>query len=82
MAAIQAIAAGPLTEPSLASRLAHRAVDAVALILPRLDLATRTEWLVYGAPGGAALGDALLGMALAAAVLIAAGLFDFHRRNA
>src|SRR5258708_14613364 len=48
MAAIQAIASGPLTEPSLPSRLAQSAVDAVALLLPRLDLATRTEWLVYG----------------------------------
>jgi len=82
MAAIQAIAAGPLTEPSLASRIARGAVDAVALLLPRLDLATRTEWLVYGAPDGGVLGRALLGIAISAAVLVAAGLFDFQRRNA
>src|SRR5262249_31672367 len=80
MAAIQAIASGPLTEPSLPSRLAQGAVDTVALLLPRLDLATRTEWLVYGEDGG--LGRALLSMALYALLLVAAGLFDFHRRNA
>jgi len=81
MAAIQSIAAGPLAEATLPSRLARAAVDGVATLLPRLDLATRTEWLVYGAPDGA-LGHALLGIALYTLLLVAAGLFDFHRRNA
>ena len=41
-------------------RLAHRpdrralAVDAVALLLPRLDVVTRTEWLLYEAPSASA----------------------------
>jgi hypothetical protein len=82
MAAIQAIAAGPLVEPSIASRLAHAAVEGVALLLPRLDLATRTEWLVYGAIDPGALARVLAGLLLYALVLVAAGLFDFHRRNA
>src|SRR5438105_6156751 len=59
MAAIQAIAAGPLVEPSIASRLAHAAVEGMALLLPRLDLATRTDWLVYGATDAGALGRVL-----------------------
>jgi hypothetical protein len=82
MAAIQAIAAGPLVEASLPSRIAHAAVDGVALLLPRLDLVTRTEWLVYGTADGAALARALGAMALYALLLGTAGLFDFHRRNA
>src|SRR2546422_4265862 len=50
MSAMQAIAAGPLAEETLAQELARRAVDAVALLLPALDRVTRTEWLLYGTP--------------------------------
>jgi ABC-type Na+ efflux pump permease subunit len=79
--AIQAIAGGPLADSSLASRLAQHAVDAVALVLPRLDAMTRTAWLLYEAPGAAAYAAALGSAALYIALLVAAGLFDFHRRN-
>jgi len=82
IAAIQAIASGPLAEPSLPSELARMAVGGVALLLPPLDAVTRTDWLLYGAPGAGAYGSALAGLAIYAAVLIAAGLFDFHRRSA
>ncbi len=82
IAAIQAIASGPLAEPSLPSELARMAVSGVALLLPPLDAVTRTDWLLYGAPGPGAYGAALAGLAIYAAVLIAAGLFDFHRRSA
>jgi len=82
IAAIQAIASGPLAEPSLPSELARMAVGGVALLLPPLDAVTRTDWLLYGAPGPGAYGAALAGLAIYAAVLIAAGLFDFHRRSA
>jgi ABC-type Na+ efflux pump permease subunit len=79
--AIQAIAGGPLAEPSLPQRLARWSVDAVALLLPRLDSVTRTDWLLYGSPALGAYGAALAGLALYALLLGAAGLFDFHRRN-
>lgn len=81
MAAIQAIAGGSLAETSVASELARRAVDAVALLLPRLDAATRTEWLVYGAPSVPSYAWALGGLAVYVLLLVAAGLFDFHRKN-
>ena len=81
MAAIQAIAAGPLVEPSLASQAARFCVDAVALLLPRLDAVTRTEWLLYGAPGAGAYGAAVGAIAVYIALLAAAGLFDFYRRS-
>jgi len=81
MGAIQSIAASPLAEPTLAHRLARWSIDAVALLLPRLDAATRTDWLIYGTPSGASYAAALIGLLLYALLLVAAGLFDFHRRN-
>jgi ABC-type Na+ efflux pump permease subunit len=79
--AIQAIAAGPIADASLGSRAARFCVDAVALLLPRLDQVTRTEWLLYGVPAGPAIAAVFGGLALYTALLVAAGLFDFHRRN-
>ena len=81
IAAIQAIAAGPLAADSLITRIAGLAVDGVALLLPRLDVVTRTEWLLYEAPSASAYALALGGLALYGVLLVAAGLFDFHRRN-
>jgi len=82
MAAIQAIAAGPLVEPSFANRAAHFGVEAVSLLLPRLDTVTRTEWLLYGAPDAAVFLAAMAALGVYVLLLAAAGLFDFHRRSA
>jgi ABC-type transport system involved in multi-copper enzyme maturation permease subunit len=81
VAAIQLLASSPLAEPSWSQRVARGAVDAVALILPRLDLATRSDWLLYGAPEAGDFGAVLGGLLLYSALLCAAGLFDFQRRN-
>ena len=81
MAAIQAIAA-PLAESSLAQDIARWGVDAVAFLLPRLDTVTRTDWLLYETPTSADALAALAGLAVYLALLVAAGLFDFYRRNA
>ncbi len=81
MTGIQLLARGPLLEQSLAQRIASGAVDGVALLLPRLDAATRAEWLIYGLPTPAEFGMALGTLLLYCALLAAAGLFDFHRRN-
>jgi hypothetical protein len=80
MSAIQAIAAGPLTEPSIAVSLARHAVDAIALLMPNLEAATRTGWLLYGIDM-AAYASALLGLVIYGAVITAAGLFDFQRKS-
>jgi len=82
MASIQAIATGPHRDESTADRIARWAVDAVALLFPRLDGVTRTEWLLYGTPAAGAYATALGGLAVYGLLLIAAGLFDFHRRSA
>jgi ABC-type Na+ efflux pump permease subunit len=81
MAVIQAIASGPLAEPSLAGEAARWTLGAIALLLPRLDLVTRTEWLLHGPPGAAAFGMALGALGLYGALLSAAGLFDFQRKS-
>jgi ABC-type transport system involved in multi-copper enzyme maturation permease subunit len=79
--AIQAIASGPLAEQTIAGRIARGSVDAVAYLLPQLDMVTRTDWLVYGAPPALPYLQAIAGMTLYFALLAAAGLFDFSRRN-
>jgi hypothetical protein len=81
MTTIQAIAAGPLSEPSLGNSVARFTLDAIALFAPRLEDATRSEWLLYGVPPPGDFAVMLSGLALYAALLSAAGLFDFHRRN-
>jgi hypothetical protein len=43
---------------------------------------TRTDWLLYGPPGAGPYAAALGGLAVYGVLLIAAGLFDFHRRSA
>jgi ABC-type transport system involved in multi-copper enzyme maturation permease subunit len=79
--AIQAIAAAPVADASLPARLAQQAVDGVALILPRLDAMTRTAWLLYEAPAAGTYAAALGAALLYTVLLVAAGLFDFHRRS-
>ena len=81
MPTIQLVAASPLAEPSPLQDAARFSVDAVALLLPGLDAATRTEWLLYGTPGGAAFASVLAGLLGYGVLVIAAGLFDFHRRS-
>lgn len=78
---IQAIATGPLSEPSWTNTAAGFAIDAIAFLLPRLEGVTRSEWLLYGPPEARAYVAMLAGLALYAALLSAAGLFDFQRRN-
>lgn len=82
MAAIQAIATGPHQDDSAVQTVARWALDVVALLFPRLDSVTRSDWLLYGAPAPAAYAGALGGLVLYGTLLLAAGLFDFHRRSA
>lgn len=81
MAGIQLLARGPLAEESVAQSIARSAVDAVALLLPRLDAATRAEWLLYAAAPAAEYLATVGALILYSGLLVAAGLFDFHRRN-
>jgi ABC-type transport system involved in multi-copper enzyme maturation permease subunit len=82
MSALQAIASGPLADETLLHGLARRGIDLLALLLPALDRATRTDWLLYGAPDARSYASALGGVLVYVVLLAAAGLFDFQRRNA
>ena len=81
IAAIQLLASSPVVVESWTQRVARGAVDTVALLLPRLDAATRSEWLLYAPPAAGEYLAALGALLLYTALLCAAGLFDFHRRN-
>lgn len=78
---IQLVSRGPLAEESLLQNLAAWSVDAVATLLPSLDAATRTSWLVYGPPTFAEMGMVTISLLLYLLLTVAAGLFDLHRRN-
>jgi len=81
MPAVQLVAASPLAGSSPLQDAARACVDGVAVLLPGLEAATRTEWLVYGPPSAAAFASALAGLLVYGVVVVAAGLFDFHRRS-
>ena len=82
VSAVQAIAGGPLLDETLEHQLARYAIDAVALVMPALDGATRTDWLLYGIGDWRGYGLALCGMLVYTLLLLAAGIFDFARRAA
>jgi ABC-type Na+ efflux pump permease subunit len=79
--AIQAIAGGPLADASAARSVARQALDALGLVLPRLDAVTQTGWLLYEAPALPVYAWSLAELAVFAVLLSVAGLFDFHRRS-
>jgi len=78
---IQAIAQTPLIDAGAAQRAAQWLVDAIAFLLPRLDAATRTDWLLYGTPPAGGFLAVLGGLALYTGLLLAAGLVDLQRRS-
>jgi ABC-type Na+ efflux pump permease subunit len=82
MASFQSIAVSPLAEqPDNLQQIATSGIDLVALLLPPLDRATQTVWLLYAQPSAAEFMH-LAGMLFLYGTLVtAAGLVDFHRRN-
>lgn len=81
ISAIQAIADTPLAQDSAASRGAGWVLDGLALLAPKLDGVTRSDWLLYGAPPAGELALLLAGLVLYVLLLAVAGVFDFSRRN-
>ena len=82
VAAIQSVSASPLTsQDDMLHRLAGWGIDGVALLLPPLEKATQTEWLIYGVPPTTEILSVTAQLLLYGAIAVAAGLFDFHRRD-
>lgn len=81
IAAIQVIAAGSEASGAWAERAADAVIRAIALVLPRFDLMTRSDWLVAAMPAPTVLAG-IVGQAVAYTVLLmAAAQFDLHRQN-
>ena len=81
IAALQALAGGPLADTMVAGRIASAVLGAIAAVMPRLDEATRSEWLLYGVPSAPAYLAAIGGVLLYCVILSVAGMFDFQRRS-
>jgi ABC-type transport system involved in multi-copper enzyme maturation permease subunit len=82
IASIQSIVVSPLVgEPSGLQQLAANGIDLVALLLPPLDRATQTVWLLYGPPSTGEFLHLAGILAVYGVLVLAAGLVDFHRRN-
>jgi len=81
IAAIQVIAAGSEASGGWTDRAADGFIQAVALVLPRFDLMTRSDWLVASAPAAWALAGVVGQAAVYTLLLMAAAQFDLHRQN-
>ncbi len=73
------IAAAEVEPGPIAWTLNHL-IGLLALVLPRLDLLSRSDWLVHGVGDATGLGPALFQSALYIVLLGAAASFDFGRR--
>jgi ABC-type transport system involved in multi-copper enzyme maturation permease subunit len=81
IAAMQVIAAGSETSGTWAERAADWVIRGIALVLPRLDLMTRSDWLVAAMPAPAVLAGVIGQAVIYAVLLMAAAQFDLHRQN-
>lgn len=82
LSAIQLISTSPLAVENPVSRqLVGWLIDGLALIMPALDRYTQSVWLADAAAGWPAIGVCAAQAVLYAALLVAAAMFDFYRRN-
>jgi hypothetical protein len=56
-------------------------IDALGLVVPRLDLLAQTNWLVYGFDATAIMPFVLLQSAIFICLALAATAIDFHRKQ-
>ncbi len=82
MAALQLMGATSLVETSgLVRQMTNGLLNAIALLLPRLDLFTQTSWLVHHTGGSTDLPALALQTLIFVSLLVGAALFDLHRKN-
>lgn len=80
--AIRLMSAHPITGGDTAAQYVSQLVaDGLALVMPPLDAWTQTAWLVHQPPTWSTLGMVLAQSVLYVALLSAAAMFDFQRRN-
>lgn len=82
LTAVRLMSAHPLADAdSIFHQVSQRLADGLALLLPALEEWTQTAWLVTGAPAGSLLLGLLAKSVLYVALLTAAALVDFYRKN-
>lgn len=82
LTAVRLISANPiLGADSPSNQVMAKLVDALALVLPSLDRFTQSAWLVDSPAGWQNLAGCAAEAFVYAALLIAAAMFDFYRRN-
>jgi ABC-type transport system involved in multi-copper enzyme maturation permease subunit len=82
MAALQLMGATSLVETSgVVRQITNGILNAIALLLPRLDLFTQTSWLVNHVGGMADLPTLALQTLIYISLLVGAALFDLYRKN-
>jgi ABC-type transport system involved in multi-copper enzyme maturation permease subunit len=81
IAALQVIATAAETSVAWTDRAANWIVQAIALVLPRLDEMTQASWLVAAPPTAGAIMNVLVQTAVYTTLLVAAAQFDLHRQN-
>lgn len=82
MEAIQLISSSsPTAGSGFFQDVMGRAIDAIALVLPNLNVFSQTAWLVNEAGGWTSAGAVFVQSVLYVALLLSAALFDVYRRN-
>ena len=82
LSAIRLISATPIIDDNaLSHRVMSWLVEALALVVPALDRFAAGAWLADAAAGWGAIAANATQAALYVALLAAAAMFDFHRRN-
>lgn len=78
---LQLLAHGARAGDTWAQQAMAGGIDVLALLLPRLDTFTRTEWLLYPSGGWPDLAGIATQTVIYAGLLAACALCDFYRRN-
>ncbi|MGK5050549.1 ABC transporter permease subunit [Janthinobacterium sp. RB2P8] len=81
LGSLQLLAHGPQAGDSWQQQAMAGAIDVLALLLPRLDAFTRTDWLLYATGDWQALGRVAAQTAIYVGLLASCALCDFYRRN-
>jgi len=79
--ALQLIGQGPLQNTDLSHQTINVVIDTIAVLLPRLDQFTRSEWLAYHTGTISELMPLVAQSAIYLALLAGAALFDLYRKN-
>lgn len=82
LSALRLMAATPVGgEDALSHQVVTWLLETIARVMPALDGFAGAGWLADGAPGWAVVGAHATQAAIYVALLAAAAMFDFHRRN-